>query len=328
MTQVLNRTSTNAAGSSQKKARRFGDVIFHQLTRVCAVFVLLLVVAIGWQLMRMATPAIDEFGWGFLTSTEWNPVTEVFGAGAPLFGTIVSSLLALLVAVPVSLGIAIFLTQMAPGFLRRPIGMAVELLAAIPSIIYGLWGLFVLSPWLANKVQPWMTEQLGDWPLIGALFQGPPMGIGMFCAALVLSIMVIPFMASVLVELFDSVPVPLKEASFGLGSTRWEMVTKVVIPHVRAGTIGAFMLGLGRALGETMAVTFVIGNAHRVSAGLFEPGSSIASTLANEFTEASSNLYLSSLMYLGLVLFLLTFVVLVLARLLLWRLGQNKGGAR
>lgn len=305
--------------------RRLGDAIFHHLTRSCALFVLLLVLAIGWELWWMATPAIETFGLDFIFSTEWNPVTEMFGAGAPLFGTVVSSFFALLVAVPVSLGIAIFLTQMTPGFLRRPIGMAVELLAAIPSIIYGLWGLFVLSPWLADHLQPWLTEHLGNWPIIGVLFQGPPMGIGIFCAALVLSIMVIPFMASVLAELFDSVPVSLKEASFGLGSTRWEMVTKVVLPHVRVGVIGAFMLGLGRALGETMAVTFVIGNAHRVSPSLFEPGSSIASTLANEFTEATGDVYLSSLMYLGLVLFLLTFVVLVLARLLLWRLASRDG---
>src|SRR5690606_26192297 len=184
MSQVGTMATTKAAGES----RRFGDVIFHQLTRVCALFVLLLVIGIGWELLRMAAPAIDKFGLDFLTSTEWNPVTELFGAGAPLFGTIVSSFLALLVAVPVSLGIAIFLTQMAPTFLRRPIGMTVELLAAIPSIIYGLWGLFVLSPWLADHVQPWMTEHLGDWPLIGALFQGPPMGIGVLCAALVPSI--------------------------------------------------------------------------------------------------------------------------------------------
>lgn len=314
-------SNTKMAGSP----RRFGDILFRQLTRACAVFVLLLVLAIGWELWRMAAPAIERFGLNFVFSTDWNPVTEAFGAGAPLFGTVVSSFLALLVAVPVSLGIAIFLTQMAPGFLRRPIGMAVELLAAIPSIIYGLWGLFVLSPWLADNLQPWLTEHLGDWPVIGVLFQGPPMGIGIFCAALVLSIMVIPFMASVLAELFDSVPVPIKEASFGLGSTRWEMITNVVLPHVRVGVIGAFMLGLGRALGETMAVTFVIGNAHRVSPNLFEPGSSIASTLANEFTEATGDVYLSSLMYLGLVLFLLTFVVLVLARLLLWRLAGHDG---
>lgn len=316
----LNR-SPRMAGLS----RRFGDIAFRQLTRACAVLLLLLVIAIGWQLTKMAWPAIQEFGPQFLWSSEWNPVTEQFGAAGALWGTIISSLLALLVAVPVSLGVAIFLTQIAPRFLRRPLGLAVELLAAIPSIIYGLWGLFVLSPWLADHVQPWLTDHIGSWPFIGILFQGPPMGIGVFCAALVLSIMVIPFMASVLCELFDSVPIQLKEASFGLGSTRWEMITQVVLPFTRVGVIGAFMLGLGRALGETMAVTFVIGNAHRLSPSLFEPGSSIASTLANEFTEATSDMYLSSLMYLGLVLFLLTFVVLILARLLLWRLGARDG---
>jgi len=306
-------------------SRRFGDAIFRNLTRSCALLLLALVVAMGWQLVHLAWPAIDRFGVGFLSSTAWNPVTGEFGAAAPLSGTIVSSLLAMLVAVPISLGVAIFLTQIAPGFLRRPIGLAVELLAAIPSIIYGLWGLFVLSPWLASGVQPWLTGHLGDWPLIGALFQGPPMGIGVFTAGLVLAIMVIPFMASVLVDLFDSVPASLKEASHGMGATRWEMITGVNIPFTRIGIVGSFMLGLGRALGETMAVTFVIGNAHRLSVALFEPGSTIASTLANEFTEATSDIYLSSLMYLGLVLFLLTFVVLILARLLLWRLAHRDG---
>lgn len=306
--------------------RRFGDIVFKQLTMVCAVFVLLLIVALGWQLTQSAMPAVKLFGFDFLSAKSWDPVMGEFGAAPSLWGTLISSFLALLIAVPVSLGVAIFLTQIAPSFLRRPISLAVELLAAIPSIIYGFWGLFILSPWLSNNVQPWLTDNLGDWPIIGILFQGPPMGIGLFSAGLVLSIMVIPFMASILTDLFETVPTQLKEASYGLGSTRWEMITQVVLPFAKVGIVGSFMLGLGRALGETMAVTFVIGNAHRISPSLFEPSTTIASTLANEFAEASGELYISSLLYLGMVLFLLTFIVLILARLLLWRITYQAKG--
>lgn len=309
--------------------RRFGDIVFKQLTFLCAAFVLLLIVAMGWQLTQSAMPAVKLFGFDFLSAKSWDPVMGEFGAAPSLWGTLISSFLALLIAVPVSLGVAIFLTQIAPSFLRRPISLAVELLAAIPSIIYGFWGLFILSPWLSNNVQPWLTNNLGDWPIIGILFQGPPMGIGLFSAGLVLSIMVIPFMASILTDLFETVPTQLKEASYGLGSTRWEMITQVVLPFAKVGIVGSFMLGLGRALGETMAVTFVIGNAHRISPSLFEPSTTIAATLANEFAEASGDLYISSLLYLGMVLFLLTFVVLILARLLLWRITyQSKGRAK
>ena len=306
--------------------RRFGDIVFKQLTMVCAVFVLLLIVAMGWQLTQSAMPAVKLFGFDFLSAKSWDPVMGEFGAAPSLWGTLISSFLALLIAVPVSLGVAIFLTQIAPSFLRRPISLAVELLAAIPSIIYGFWGLFILSPWLSNNVQPWLTDNLGDWPIIGILFQGPPMGIGLFSAGLVLSIMVIPFMASILTDLFETVPTQLKEASYGLGSPRWEMITQVVLPFAKVGIVGSFMLGLGRALGETMAVTFVIGNAHRISPSLFEPSTTIASTLANEFAEASGELYISSLLYLGMVLFLLTFIVLILARLLLWRITYQAKG--
>lgn len=306
--------------------RRFGDIVFKQLTMLCAVFILLLIVAMGWQLTQSAMPAVKLFGFDFLSAKSWDPVMGEFGAAPSLWGTLISSFLALLIAVPVSLGVAIFLTQIAPSFLRRPISLAVELLAAIPSIIYGFWGLFILSPWLSNNVQPWLTDNLGDWPIIGILFQGPPMGIGLFSAGLVLSIMVIPFMASILTDLFETVPTQLKEASYGLGSTRWEMITQVVLPFAKVGIVGSFMLGLGRALGETMAVTFVIGNAHRISPSLFEPSTTIASTLANEFAEASGELYISSLLYLGMVLFLLTFVVLILARLLLWRITYQAKG--
>ena len=305
---------------------RLGDVIFNALTKLCAVFLLVLITAMGWQLSLAALPAIQTFGLDFLFTETWDPGLENFGAAASLWGTLISSFLALLIAVPISLGVAIFLTQIAPNFLRRPIGMAVELLAAIPSIIYGFWGLFVLSPWLAEHVQPWFSEHFGELPLIGLLFQGPPMGIGLFSAGLVLSIMVIPFMASILTDLLETVPTQLKEASYGLGSTRFEMITKVVIPFAKVGIVGSFMLGLGRALGETMAVTFVIGNTHQLSSSIFDPGTTIAATLANEFSEASGGLYISSLLYLGLVLFLLTFVVLIIARLLLWRLTHRAGG--
>lgn len=308
--------------------RHFGDAAFRCLTKLCALSLLFLLIAMSWKLVESAWPAINKFGFSFLFSTAWDPVTSEFGAASALWGTVASAIIALLVAVPVSLGVAIFLTQIAPGWIKRPLLTAVELLAAIPSIIYGLWGLFVLSPWLATSVQPWLTSTLGNWPVIGFLFQGPPIGIGLFTAGLVLSIMVIPFMTSVICDLFATVPPSLKEASFGLGTTRWEMITQIVLPYTRVGVVGSFMLGLGRALGETMAVTFVIGNSHRLSTALFEPASTIASTLANEFTEASSGIYLSSLMYLGLVLFLLTFTVLSLARLMLWRLSHRDGGGK
>lgn len=304
----------------------FGDTAFRLLAKTCAVFILVLILAMGVQLLMAALPAFSQFGFGFLTDTSWNPVLAEFGAAASLWGTLISSLIALVIAVPVSLGVAIFLTQVAPNFLRRPLGMAVELLAAIPSIIYGFWGLFILSPWLADNLQPWLATLFGDLPGIGVLFQGPPMGIGLFSAGLVLSIMVIPFMASILMDLFEAVPNQLKEASYGLGSTRFEMISKVVIPFAKVGIVGSFMLGLGRALGETMAVTFVVGNAHNLSPSLFEPATTIASTLANEFTEADGDMYISSLLYLGVVLFLFSFVILIAARLMLWRLTAQNGG--
>lgn len=305
---------------------KFGDILFQYVTKICALLLIVLIVTMGWQLTVAALPAIQTFGLDFLINDTWNPAMGEFGAAASLWGTLISSFIALIIAVPVSIGVAIFLTQVAPDFLRRPVGIAVELLAAIPSIIYGFWGLFILSPWLADHVQPWLTHYFGDLPVIGMLFQGPPLGIGLFSAGLVLSIMVIPFMAAILIDLFESVPSQLKEASYGLGSTRFEMITKIIIPFTKVGIVGSFMLGLGRALGETMAVTFVIGNTHNLSAAIFEPGTTIAATLANEFSEASGGIYISSLLYLGLVLFLLTFVVLILARLMLWRLTSKEGG--
>ncbi|MES1164864.1 MAG: phosphate ABC transporter permease subunit PstC, partial [Verrucomicrobiota bacterium] len=276
-------------------------------------------------LVHGSWPALRAFGGHFLTSKEWNPVTNQFGALAPLYGTLVTSAIALVVGVPVSFGIALVITELAPRWLKRPIGVAVELLAAIPSIIYGMWGLFVFAPVFAAHLQPWLTDHIGSWPIVGALFQGPPMGIGMLTAGLILAIMVIPFMAAVMRDVFETVPAALRESAYALGATTWEVVWNVVLPYTRVGVVGGIMLGLGRALGETMAVTFVIGNAHDINLSLFMPGNTISSTLANEFTEAVSPLYTSSLLGLGLVLFGLTLIVLCAARLLLLKMGAREG---
>jgi phosphate transport system permease protein len=304
------------------------DSAFRNATRVSAVLVFSSVIGILVSLYLGAEPALHKFGLGFLGSPVWNPVTEDFGALVAVFGTVVTSAIALLIAVPVSFGIALFITQLAPGWLKQPIGTAIDLLAAIPSIIYGMWGLFVFAPLFADNVQPWVSEHLGSWPVVGPLFIGPPMGIGMFTAGLILAIMVIPFIAAVMRDVFDLVPPVLKESAYGLGATTWEVVWNIVLPYTKAGVVGGIMLGLGRALGETMAVTFVIGNAQQISPSLFMPGSTISSMLANEFTEAVGEMYTSSLIELGLILFLITFVVLALARLLLMRLSARAGGGR
>ncbi|MFL5308552.1 MAG: phosphate ABC transporter permease subunit PstC [Polyangia bacterium] len=302
-----------------------GDRAFRVLTQVCAAVVLLSVAGTLVTLVHGSWPALRTFGGHFLTSKEWNPVTNQFGALAPLYGTVVTSVIALVVGVPVSFGIALVITELAPRWLKRPIGVAVELLAAIPSIIYGMWGLFVFAPVFAAHLQPWLTDHMGGWPLVGGLFQGPPMGIGMLTAGLILAIMVIPFMAAVMRDVFETVPAALRESAYALGATTWEVVWNVVLPYTRVGVVGGVMLGLGRALGETMAVTFVIGNAHDVNLSLFMPGNTISSTLANEFTEAVSPLYTSSLLGLGLVLFGLTLIVLCAARLLLLKMGAREG---
>jgi phosphate transport system permease protein len=301
------------------------DQWFRGMTRLSALLVFASVIGILVSLIVGAMPALQKFGFGFVTSADWNPVTEEFGARVAIFGTLVTSAIALIIAVPVSFGIALFITQLAPEWLKRPIGTAIELLAAVPSIIYGMWGLFVLAPLFADHVQPWVSDHIGSWPLIGPLFDGPPMGIGMFTAGLILAIMIIPFIASVMRDVFDVVPPVLKESAYGLGATTWEVVWNVVLPYTHVGVIGGIMLGLGRAMGETMAVTFVIGNAQRISSSLFMPGSTISSTLANEFTEAVGEMYTASLIELGLILFLITFVVLALARLLLFRLSAGAG---
>ena len=301
------------------------DLLFKNITRFFAFFVLLLLAGITVSLFIGSLPAIKKFGLGFIFNSAWNPVTDNFGGLVPIFGTIVTSAIALLIAVPVSFGIALFLTEMCPPWLKRPLGTAIELLAGIPSIIYGMWGLFVFAPIFRDYAEPWIISHLGVLPLIGYLFHGPPLGIGMLTAGLILSIMVIPFIASVMRDVFEVVPPLLKESAYGLGATTWEVVRNITLPYTKIGVVGGIMLGLGRALGETMAVTFVIGNAHELSASLLMPGNSIASTLANEFTEAIGELYTSSLIELGLILFVITFIVLALAKLLLFRLSRLEG---
>src|ERR1700674_2278606 len=305
--------------------QRLRERVFRSATFLAAILVLALLGGVAISLLAGAWPAFAHFKLSFLTREIWNPVTEQFGALAPVYGTLVTSFLALLLAIPVSLGVAIFLTEMAPVWLKRPVGVAIELLAAVPSIIYGILGLFVLAPVLQHHVQPWLIAWLGPLPLIGKLFQGPPYGIGVLTASLVLAIMVIPFISAVMRDVFETVPDVLKESGYGLGATTWEVIWQVVVPYSRTGIVGGIMLGLGRALGETMAVTFVIGNAHRISPSLFEAGNSIASALANEFNEASDPVHLSALIALGLVLFILTFIVLACSRLLLAQLAKGEG---
>jgi phosphate transport system permease protein len=299
--------------------------VFRSLATAAALLVLVLLAGVLVSLLYGGWPALRTFRFGFLTSTIWNPVTERFGAFAAIYGTVVTSLIALLLAVPVAFGIAVFLTETCPMRLRTPIATCIELLAAVPSIVFGIWGLFVLAPVLQHTVQPWLIDVLGDVPVIGKLFRGPPYGIGLLTAGFVLAVMVLPFITSVMREVFLSTPTSLKEAAYGLGATQWEVVWDVVLPNARAGVIGGIMLGLGRALGETMAVTFVVGNAHRISGSLLAPGTTISASIANEFTEAVGKLYTSSLIALGLLLFVLTFIIIASARLLLLRLEARSG---
>ena len=301
------------------------DKLFKATTMFFAALVLILLAGIIISLFIGSWPALKTFGLPFFASTEWNPVTEEYGALVPIYGTIVTSIIAMALAVPVSFGIALFITEIAPVWLKRPIGVAIELLAGIPSIIYGMWGLFVFAPLFADYVQPWINDHLGEIPLIGILFQGPPMGIGMLTAGFILAIMVIPFTCSVMRDVFEVVPPMLKESAYSLGSTKWEVVWNVIFPYTKTGVIGGVMLGLGRALGETMAVTFVIGNSHEIFASLMMPGNTISSAIANEFAEAVGSLYSSSLIALGLTLFIITFIVLALSKLLLLRLSKNEG---
>jgi len=306
--------------------QRAADTGFRLVTLFFAVLVLAILGGVILSLIIGAMPALQTFGFGFVASEVWNPVTEKFGALAPIYGTLVTSLIAMLIGVPVSFGIAIFLTELCPPLLKRPLGIAIELLAGIPSIIYGIWGFFVLAPILQQTVQPFLIGTFGKLPLIGSLFAGPPYGIGIFTAGLILAIMVLPFITSIMRDVFETVPPLLKESAYGLGATTWEVVFKVVLPYSRVGVVGGVMLGLGRALGETMAVTFVIGNAHRISNSILAPGTTISASIANEFTEAVGDLYTSSLIALGLVLFVITFIVLAIAKIQLLRLQRKTGG--
>ena len=301
------------------------DSFFKYLTRAAAITVLAILFGVFVSLTLGAWPAFRTFGFDFLTAQTWNPVTEKFGALAPVYGTILTSLIAMLIAVPVGIGIAIFLTELCPQLLRQPIGIAIELLAGIPSIIYGIWGLFVFAPFLQQHVQPALIGFFGDVPLLNQFFAGPPYGIGMFTAGLILAIMVIPFISSISRDVFETTPAVLKESAYALGCTKWEVISSVVVPYGRSGVLGGVMLGLGRALGETMAVTFVIGNAHRISASILAPGTTISATIANEFTEAVGDLYTSSLIALGLILFVITFIVLAIARYMLLRIERRIG---
>lgn len=304
------------------------DVPFGWLAQGAAWVTLALLASIIASLVVGAWPAIERYGLGFLTNAVWDPVQEDFGGLVMIYGTLVTSLIALLIAVPVSFGIAIFLTELSPGWLRRPLGTAIELLAAIPSIVYGMWGLLVFAPIFSDYVQIPLQKAFGDVPGLGALFQGPPVGIGILCASVILAIMIIPFIASVMRDVFEVTPPMLKESAYGLGATTWEVVWRIVLPYTKAGVIGGIMLGLGRALGETMAITFVIGNVNQLnSVSLFDAANSITSALANEFSEANpGSLHEASLIQLGLILFLITFVVLTSSKVLLARLERAEGG--
>ena len=311
-----------------KRARSgpMADRIFGWMAKGAALFTLAMLIAILASLTISAWPAISKYGLGFLVSTHWDPVKEEFGGLVMIYGTLVTSFIALLIAVPVSFGIAVFLTEMSPAWLKRPLGTAIELLAAIPSIVYGMWGLLVFSPVLSTWVQQPLQKAFGDVPVLGALFSGPPVGIGILSAGIILAIMIIPFIAAVMRDVFEVTPPLLKESAYGLGATTWEVVSQVVLPYTKAGVVGGIMLGLGRAIGETMAVTFVIGNFNQLdSLSLFQAANSITSALANEFAEAGEGLHQAALMYLGLVLFFITFVVLSLSKLLLAQLKKSEG---
>jgi phosphate transport system permease protein len=304
-----------------------GDSQFRILTFTAAVLVLLIFAGVIYALVSGAWLSIKTFGLDFIVTQKWNPVTEKFGALAPIFGTLVTSTLAMLLAVPVGIGIAVFLTEICPNFLKRPIGLAVELLAGIPSIIYGIWGLFIFAPMFQQSLQPWLINLVSGVPVLSSLFAGPPYGIGVFTASLILAIMILPFISSITRDVFETVPATLKESAYALGCTTSEVVWNVVLPYSRTGVVGGAMLALGRALGETMAVTFVIGNAHKINASLFAPGTTISAAIANEFTEAVGDLYLSALIELGLILFAVTSIVLAIARLSLYSLERRAGGS-
>jgi phosphate transport system permease protein len=304
-----------------------GDAIFHGLTVLFALIVLLVLGGVIVSLVSGGFLAFAQFGFKFFVTSVWNPVTEKFGALAPIYGTLVTSLIAMLIGVPVAFGVALFITELCPKWLKRPLGTMIELLAAIPSIIYGIWGLFILAPFIQSHVEPFLIATLGNVPGIGLLFAGPPLGIGILTAGFILSIMVLPVITSVMRDVFETVPPILKESAYGLGATTTEVVWQVVLPFARVGVVGAILLGLGRALGETMAVTFVIGNSHHINLSILQPGTTISAALANEFTEAVGDLYQSSLIACGFILFLITFIVLAAAKLMLRRLQKGAGAS-
>ncbi|MBV8704917.1 MAG: phosphate ABC transporter permease subunit PstC [Acetobacteraceae bacterium] len=320
-------SATQATARDIPRPRRSAgaDHAFRLAAGGAAVLVLVVLAAIAAAMFVGGLPAFRAFGLPFLYGTVWNPVEKQFAAGVAIYGTLVTSLIAMLIAVPVSFGIAVFLTEVAPAWMRGPVATAIELLAGVPSIIFGMWGLFAFVPFMANYVEPWLNDHLGPIPGIGVLFSGPPLGIGMLTAGIILGIMVIPFISAVMRDVFALVPGQLREAAFAVGATRWEVVRKVVLPYTSAAVIGGIFLGLGRALGETMAVTFVLGNAHDLSASLLMPGNSISAAIANEFTEADSPLYVSSLIALGFLLFVITFVVLCFGKLMLMRVARQGG---
>jgi len=326
--EAANPTASLATFSSRAQALdrlRRSDAIFHVLTRAAALTLLAILGGVIVSLFIGSLPAFNAFGFNFVFEERWNPVTERFGALAPIYGTVITSFIAMLIAVPIGLMIALFLTELCPMWLRRPLGIAIELLAGIPSIIYGIWGLFLFAPFLQSTLQPLLIATFGNVPFLSSLFEGPPYGIGVLTASLILAIMVLPFITSISRDVFEAVPPVLKEAAYGIGCTTWEVFRNVVLPYTRVGVIGGFMLGLGRALGETMAVTFVIGNAHKISASILAPGTTISATIANEFTEAVGDIYTSSLIALGLILFVITFIVLAIARYLLARIERRIG---
>jgi phosphate transport system permease protein len=313
------------AASGRRGGGVVGDIVFRSLTFLFALLVLLILGGVIVSLGEGALPAFRAFGLSFVVTEVWNPVTEKFGALGSIYGTLVTSAIAMVVGIPVAFGVALFITEICPLWLKRPLATMIELLAAIPSIIYGIWGLFVFAPFVQEYIEPAIIDTFGQIPGIGALFAGPPLGIGVLTAGFILAIMVLPFISSIMRDVFETVPPMLKESAYGLGATRTEVVLRVVLPFTRIGVIGGIMLGLGRALGETMAVTFVIGNAHNISASILQPGTTISASLANEFTEAFGDLYRSSLIALGFILFVITFIVLAIAKLLLLRLQKQAG---
>ncbi len=325
MNTISNMQKSTIRNTKTSKIQRMQDIAFHVLSQFSALFVLIVLLGIIISLVINALPALKEFGFGFFFSADWDINKQKFGGLISIYGTLVSSFIALIIATPLSFGIALFLTEICPITLRRPLGVAVELLAAVPSIIYGMFGLFIFAPVFADHVEPALANSLGKIPYIGTLFSGAPNGIGMLCAGLILALMILPFISAVMRDVFEIVPPILKESAYGLGCTTWEVARHIILPYTKAGVVGGIMLGLGRALGETMAVTFVIGNAQRILPSLFAPGSSIASTLANQFGEAEPGLHFSSLFALGLALFVITVTILTLAKLMLLQMEKKQG---